>query len=212
LSQLGERTRDTEVMKKIGLLVLWLAGSMAAVGVAWAGVSVVDDQVIDPAPAVDFQASEATTPSPTTTAATTPSPTVGIGASTSTAAPTPDQPATPGQSANPTSTPAATPSPTTSSAPPPQPTAAPTATPAPTSPPAPAATTQTFALTGGTTAISFSPSGVTVLWATPNPGFDVKIEPESSGIKVEFRADNHRSRIDAWWSGGPRHEIREEPE
>jgi hypothetical protein len=67
-------------------------------------------------------------------------------------------------------------------------------------------------LTGGTTAISFSASGVDVLWATPNPGFDVSIEAESPGLKVEFRAEHHRSRVDAWWSGGPQHSIREESE
>ena len=72
------------------------------------------------------------------------------------------------------------------------------------------AQTQQFNLVGGSTAISFSATGVTVLWANPNPGFDVDIEPESPGWKVEFRSDDHRSRIDVWWSGGPRHEIREE--
>ena len=56
------------------------------------------------------------------------------------------------------------------------------------------------------------PSAVEVLWASPNPGFDVRIVPESPGMKVEFRADHHRSRIDAWWAGGPQHEIREDPE
>ncbi|MDH3295551.1 MAG: hypothetical protein OER95_14625 [Acidimicrobiia bacterium] len=70
--------------------------------------------------------------------------------------------------------------------------------------------TKTFNLIGGSTAISFAPSGTRVVWATPNPGFEVTIEPESPGIKVEFRSDGHRSRIDAWWSNGPKHEIREE--
>ncbi len=88
-------------------------------------------------------------------------------------------------------------------------TAAPT-----TGPPATAAPTQaqiqTFQLVGGTTAISFSASEVKVLWATPDPGYEVDIEPESPGIKVRFRSDVHESRVDAWWSGGPRHEIREE--
>jgi hypothetical protein len=73
------------------------------------------------------------------------------------------------------------------------------------------AQTLTFNLTGGSTAVSFSANGVQVLWATPNPGFDVKIEPESPGFKVEFRSDSHRSRVDVWWSGGPQHSIREEP-
>ncbi|HEC10555.1 MAG TPA: hypothetical protein ENI86_13490 [Acidimicrobiales bacterium] len=57
--------------------------------------------------------------------------------------------------------------------------------------------------------MSFSPSGVQVLWASPNPGYTVKIEPESPGMKVEFRSDAHRSRIDVWWSGGPQFSIDE---
>ncbi len=69
----------------------------------------------------------------------------------------------------------------------------------------------TFSLTGGTTAVSFSASGAEVLWAIPNPGFALQIKPESPGFKVEFSADDHRSRVDVWWSGGPQHEIREEP-
>jgi hypothetical protein len=74
------------------------------------------------------------------------------------------------------------------------------------------ATTQTFSLVGGTAAVSFSPSGVQVLWATAKPGFDVNIQPESPGFKVEFRSEDHRSRLDVWWSGGPQHTVREQPE
>lgn len=69
-----------------------------------------------------------------------------------------------------------------------------------------------FTLTGGTTAVDFSPNGVDVVYATANPGYDVTIEDESPGLKVEFRSDDHRSRVDVWWDGGPRHEIREEPD
>ena len=68
----------------------------------------------------------------------------------------------------------------------------------------------TFDVVGGSAAISFSPAGVDVLWASPNPGFDVSTEPESPGLKVEFRASHHRSSIEAWWTSGPRHDIDEE--
>ena len=67
----------------------------------------------------------------------------------------------------------------------------------------------TFNLVGGITAISFSSTGVEVLWATPNPGFDVDISP-GVDVRVEFESDDHKSRIDAWWSDGPRHEVRED--
>jgi hypothetical protein len=61
--------------------------------------------------------------------------------------------------------------------------------------------------------LRFSPSGVTVVWANPNPGFDVSQEPEQgNGVKVEFRSDTHRSRVDGWWDGGPQERIREEPD
>lgn len=86
--------------------------------------------------------------------------------------------------------------------------------------PPPATTTSTIAepaetrpydLIGGSVALQFSPSGVTLLWATPNPGFEVDSEPEGSGIKVEFESDSHRSRVDGWWDGGAQDRVREEP-
>ncbi len=109
-----------------------------------------------------------------------------------------------------TGSPSSEPLPSTSTTQPPT-TQAPTTTTTTSQPPTTLpGQTLTFNLTGGSTAISFSPTEVKVLWATPNPGFEVKIEPESPGIKVEFRSDEHRSRIDAWWSGGPQHDIRED--
>jgi hypothetical protein len=67
----------------------------------------------------------------------------------------------------------------------------------------------TFNLVGGSTAISFSSNATTVLWANPKAGFEVRVE---QGLipTVEFRADHHRSRIDAWWAGHPAHQIRED--
>ncbi len=198
-------------MKKLMLFSMWLVASAAAVGVAWAGVSVVDNQVVDPPSAAELASPDPSGgPNPNSAAS------EGNDASPSTqatpSAPTPNptrttQPA-PRSTTDPTTQPAPTsqPAPTTQQVP-----TTPPPTPAPTTPPPPAATTQTFTLTGGTAAISFSASGVEVLWATPNPGFRVVIELESPGIKVEFRADHHRSRVDAWWSGGPQHSIREEP-
>jgi hypothetical protein len=98
----------------------------------------------------------------------------------------------------------------------PQPTATPrpprpTATPAPQPTPVPQAPAQvlTFDLVGGTTSISFSAQGVEVLWATPRPGFTVRIDGGSTA-RVEFRSDEHDSRIDAWWDGGPQTSVRED--
>ena len=257
MTRAERRTATLNAMKKLMLFTMWLAASAAAVGVAWAGVSVVDNQVVAPPAAADALVFDDECWGPVGRGAGgRPSidPAVGIHAhahgravddshadcrtgvcntgdrsdadftyisvyqsTDRLAGREPDESirALAGRRsdesarARPTRTPRPRPTPTTR--PSAQPTASPSPPPAPTAQPAPAAITQTFTLTGGTAAISFSATGVQVLWATPNPGFEVRIEPESSGIKVEFRADHHRSRVDAWWSGGPQHSIREEP-
>ncbi|MFP5256491.1 MAG: hypothetical protein ACLGI8_11655 [Acidimicrobiia bacterium] len=73
--------------------------------------------------------------------------------------------------------------------------------------------TRTYALVGGTATLRFEPSGVTVLAATPNPGFSVHAEPEHvNGVKVEFESAGHESRVAGWWDGGPRDDVREDVE
>jgi cytoskeletal protein RodZ len=70
--------------------------------------------------------------------------------------------------------------------------------------------TRTYALVGGTATLRFSPQGVTVVTATPNPGFSVDVEPEhGNGVKVEFESDAHESRVDGWWDGGPVERVSE---
>jgi hypothetical protein len=202
-----ERTHETAIVKKLMLFAMWLAGSAAAIGVAWAGVSIVDDQVIDPAPAIGISSGAGSSagaddgvPSPTSVPTTD-----GEQPTPSSPGITPEPTTTPGPT-SPSATPSASPSPSETAGPTPATTSTPNATAASTVGP----TTQTFVLVGGTAAVSFSPSGAEVLWATPNAGFGVTIEPESPGFKVEFRSDDHRSRIDLWWAGGPHHDIREE--
>lgn len=71
--------------------------------------------------------------------------------------------------------------------------------------------TRTYDVDGGSTALRFAPSGVTVLWSTPKPGFDVDVEPEhGNGYRVEFESDSHRSRVEGWWDGGPQDRTRED--
>lgn len=45
-------------VKRVALVALWLAGSAVAILVAWAGVGIVDSQIIDPAPAIDIDLGE----------------------------------------------------------------------------------------------------------------------------------------------------------
>jgi len=71
---------------------------------------------------------------------------------------------------------------------------------------------QIFDLTGGRTAVRFSPTGVSVAWATPAPGYRSEIHTEDGGLEIEFRGQGHRSKIELWWADGPRWEIEEERE
>jgi hypothetical protein len=85
-----------------------------------------------------------------------------------------------------------------------------TAVPATTGAGDPPAETRTYALVGGTATLRFTPQGVAVVTATPNPGFSVDVEPENvNGVKVEFESDAHESRVDGWWDGGPVDRVRE---
>jgi hypothetical protein len=80
-----------------------------------------------------------------------------------------------------------------------------------TQPPGPAPSSKTYDLVGGTATLRFSTTGVTVLAATPKPGFSVDVsETHENGVRVEFESDDHRSRVDAWWDGGPQDEVRED--
>lgn len=69
---------------------------------------------------------------------------------------------------------------------------------------------QTFELVGGTAVVRYSSTGVTVLYAVPANGYQVKVEPEEGGTKVEFRSEGHRSRVTVWWDNGPQHSPLEE--
>ncbi len=69
---------------------------------------------------------------------------------------------------------------------------------------------QTFELVGGTAVVRYSSTGVSVLYAVPADGFRSSFEPEGSGMKVEFRSESHRSRVDVWWDNGPQHSVEEE--
>jgi hypothetical protein len=76
--------------------------------------------------------------------------------------------------------------------------------------PAVAPVTRTYRLDGGTTTIRFSPTAVTVLVSTPNSGYQYSTgSGDNGGVRVEFTSDTARSRIDAWWAGGPQTKVDE---
>jgi hypothetical protein len=77
--------------------------------------------------------------------------------------------------------------------------------------PGPPPETRTYTLVGGTATLRFTADGVTVWASTPNPGYSAVTEAtHDNGIRVEYRSDAHRSRVEGWWDAGPRDEVREE--
>jgi hypothetical protein len=75
-------------------------------------------------------------------------------------------------------------------------------------PAAPETVTRTYDLRGGTVTLRFSPSGVTVVVAQPAPAYALSVEPQhGNGLRVEFRSDDDRSRVEGWWDAGPHDQI-----
>lgn len=147
-------------------MLTWVVATVAATGLAWAGVRSVVDDVAAPLPIA---------------AATT-------GQVDPSQGPPADEPS---------------PAPTSTSEP------SSTAGPEPSTTAPPDGMVKTFELDGGSATVRFSAAEVEVLSAVPAPGFDTEVEPEDRGIRVEFESDAHRSRLDVWWAGGPRHAIEE---
>jgi hypothetical protein len=179
--------------RTVGFVALWFVAGVAATTVAWLGVSTVSDQLAGsgshPDPLSGDQISDELAAAPDSTT------TVPLDPTTTTPSPT-----TTTTTARPAGTGA-----TTS-------TTVPVAPPTTTAPPPPTqAVTRSYDLEGGTTTLRFTPTGVTVVVATPAPGFTVEIsDSHSGGKRVEFESNDHRSRVDAWWDGGPQDEVRED--
>ena len=182
MGRAGAGVRHDDMVRRTATLVaLWFAAGVAATAVAWWGVSTVSEQL----------AGSGAHPAPLTAedireelAA----------ASTTT---TPAAPATTTTTSVPTQPPVTT-------------TTAPVA-PATTVPAGAQPVTRSYDLVGGSATVRFSPSGVTVVVATPAPGFTVDVESaHDGGVRVEFEGEDHESRLDAWWDGGPQDEVSED--
>lgn len=179
--------------RTITYVAVWFAAGIGAVTLGSAAVSLVGNQVTGSRPAplsADEVRSELSDDAGSTTT------TASDGSTTST---------TPPGGATVTTRPG--PTPTTSA-----PSGTNGTTPTTTTPePAPLPETRTYSLEGGTATLRFEATGVTVVEATPRPGYSVEVEPtHDNGSQVEFRSDNHRSRVEGWWDDGPRDEVREE--
>ena len=126
-----------------------------------------------------------------------PTGTPGTSAAPGTVTTSPSAPASPG-TAGPGTSPPATSAPTTT-APPPT-TAAP-------------AQTRSSELQGGTVGVRFENGGARLLYATPKSGYTVRIDKNGPPeVDVRFDSDTHKSRLRAWWDGGPQARAQEEAE
>lgn len=182
----GPEGQDGTVPRRALLVIAWLVGGLAAVALASAAVSRVGNEVTGDRPSplsAEEVAAELAAESTTTT---------GTGGNTS---PTTAPPADTTTSVSTPTT--AAPSPTTVTPPPPTTTAE--------------GELRTYALIGGTATLRFSPTGVTVVTANPNPGYKVEVEPAyGNGVEVSFEADHHKSKVEGWWDDGPRDQVEEE--
>ena len=170
-------------------LAAWFAAGAVAVTVASAAVAVVGDQVTDgrQAPLSAEQVRELAAAADATTTTTSEPP-----VTTTTTTPPSSTPTTVGGGS--TARPGTSPTTTTTTTRPP-----------------PSAVTRTYNLVGGTATLRFGPAGVQVVAAVPNPGFSVDVsEAHGTGARVEFEDDDHRSRVDGWWDGTARDEVRED--
>lgn len=200
----------------------WVATAAVAFAIAWQGVGVATREVTSSRPAplsVDGLTGEpdgagGTAPAGTPGGSGDPDAVAGTTTTSTASGPAGGTAATAPRSGGgspPGTAPAGIPTPASTTTVPTTTTTAPV-TPSTTPTTEPAGEVRTYQLVGGSAALRFTPEGVTVEWATPAAGFSVEIEPEhGNGVKVEFRSDSHRSRVDGWWEGGPRDRIREEP-
>jgi cytoskeletal protein RodZ len=188
----------------------WLCAAVVAVVVAWQGVGVVGDQVTSDRPAT-LSSSEveaalrdtATDPSSSRSDGTTSTTPPGVTPAQTTPAPgsAPATPTTPSRTAT-----TATRVPATSGggggntgdgA------AAPTVSPA---------ENRTFLVSGGTVELRFAPEGTTLVYATPNAGYQITRNgpADNNGWRVEFEGPAGKSRIEGWWDGGPKARVEDD--
>ena len=178
------------MMRRVGIVVAWLAATMVAMLIAATAVGSVRGQVTD-VPAIPNAGTAALLAATTTTA-------VAESSTTTSAAPTIDPTTTTTAAVTPsssTTTTTTTPSstPTTTSPPP--------TTTTTTVPPGPAITTYT--LIGGQVWISADEPDVAFVNAVPKAGFSVEVEKSGpTEVEVKFESADHQSEFRARWNDG----------
>jgi hypothetical protein len=174
------------VRRTVAFVALWFLAGAAAATVAWLGVSSVRDELAGSSSHPDPLSAEEIRAEVAAAPRTTPAPsttTVPTSVTTTTTRETTPTTAGPGATSTTTTT----------------------------APPNVAATTRSYDLIGGTVTLRFAPSGVTVVVATPAPGFSVELgSSHGTGAKVEFEGEGHKSEVEGWWDDGPQDEVREE--
>ena len=194
--------------RRWGLAFGWLVTTALAVGLALAAVGAVSDSVTENRPkplsaaAVSAALAEGTGPE-----AEAPTATTGSSGPAPTSATTQAPPTTRGTSPSATTRPPAPNTTTASTAPVPSTTQ--------TSVPGGGGVTaapaeRTYEMVGGTVRVRFADGRAELLSATPRAGFRVSRNSGDPGdVRVNFRSDDHESRLRAWWENGPREEIEE---
>ncbi len=173
-------------------MVGWVLAAVAGLGLASWGVALVGRSVTDrrPAPLTAAQVDARLTDLSTTTTAPPTTDTTGDTSTTTSTTTTTTVSTTVAPGGATTTVPGQDQSPTT--------TASPTVT-------------RAYPVQGGSVTLRFEPGRVSVVVANPAPGFDVEVEPDhDNGVRVEFESDYHRSRVVAWWDGGPQDVVTEE--
>jgi len=191
------------VRRTISSVSVWLTVTVIAVTLSWWGVrSVLRDTVFEPPRAPTLVAGDrpppqvpvsTTRPAPATTRAADPTPDVISQTHRQTTAP-------PSATAGPTAS-ATRRAPAPTSAPPP---------PAPPPPAPPPATRRendrgsdvhSFEVRGGRASFKYRDESATLVAATPNSGWSVKVWPADNWIRVDFTNRGHTSSVFVMWNG-----------
>ncbi|MGC0418566.1 hypothetical protein [Embleya sp. AB8] len=176
--------------RTITSISVWLAVTAVAVALSWWGVrSVLRDTVFEPPRPPTLVAGDQPPPpvtSPPPSAPPTSAAPDLISATNRTLPPTSAPPATPASSAPPSPKPPTTPAPPT---------------PAQLREDPPAAAVQSFEVRGGRASFRYQATTATLIAATPNSGWAVKVWPGDQWIRVDFSSDGHTSSVFVVWNG-----------